>query len=247
VKGFSYKTHSYLGKVEFDKEILSLIKIDIGNISLSEASTWADKIKSRKEYQWTKQLQCSRNENVKDTVEKYCEENCITSAIMEYIFRLKNDRMKLFTFGCFEYSLSLEESFKFLLHFLQDFSQPLHLIGYDRGGNGFKLIRNRDGRNKTTNLHFLWDSEIPEYFTNNFVWNTRSIKERKFQDMNEYYDFLLNILKPNKNVACDYIYGKYGDNAYIIFEEYFNEEYQRMLFENYLDLVINTFRFIYAS
>jgi len=45
------------------------------------------------------------------------------------------------------------EALKFLVHFLGDMHQPLHLTGRDRGGNSAKVIW--DGRH--TNLHSLWD------------------------------------------------------------------------------------------
>ncbi|TFY60461.1 hypothetical protein EVG20_g7406 [Dentipellis fragilis] len=46
-----------------------------------------------------------------------------------------------------------EEALKFLIHFVGDMHQPLHLTGRDRGGNGDKV--SWDGR--VTNLHSLWD------------------------------------------------------------------------------------------
>lgn len=48
----------------------------------------------------------------------------------------------------------VQDALKFLIHFLGDMHQPLHLTGRDRGGNGDKV--SFDGR--VTNLHSLWDS-----------------------------------------------------------------------------------------
>jgi len=45
------------------------------------------------------------------------------------------------------------EALKFLVHFLGDMHQPLHLTGRDRGGNSAKVIWDR----RHTNLHSLWD------------------------------------------------------------------------------------------
>ncbi|KZS97179.1 phospholipase C/P1 nuclease [Sistotremastrum niveocremeum HHB9708] len=50
----------------------------------------------------------------------------------------------------------VEEATKFLVHFLGDMHQPLHLTGRDRGGNGMKV--RFDGRQ--TNLHSVWDSGL---------------------------------------------------------------------------------------
>jgi len=45
------------------------------------------------------------------------------------------------------------EALKFLIHFVGDMHQPLHLTGRDRGGNSVKV---RVGR-RQTNMHSLWD------------------------------------------------------------------------------------------
>ncbi|VDB87939.1 unnamed protein product [Peniophora sp. CBMAI 1063] len=46
-----------------------------------------------------------------------------------------------------------QEALKFLIHFLGDVHQPLHLTGRDRGGNSVKVSWN----GRVTNLHSLWD------------------------------------------------------------------------------------------
>ncbi|KAF8736122.1 hypothetical protein AX14_000845 [Amanita brunnescens Koide BX004] len=46
------------------------------------------------------------------------------------------------------------EALKFLIHFLGDLHQPLHLTGRDRGGNGDKVMFDR----RHTNLHSVWDT-----------------------------------------------------------------------------------------
>ncbi|KAH9002323.1 phospholipase C/P1 nuclease domain-containing protein [Lactarius hatsudake] len=48
------------------------------------------------------------------------------------------------------------EALKFLIHFVGDMHQPLHLTGRDRGANGVKV--SFDGRN--TNLHSVWDTSL---------------------------------------------------------------------------------------
>jgi hypothetical protein len=45
------------------------------------------------------------------------------------------------------------ESFRFILHFLGDVHQPMHLTSRERGGNGDPVLW--EGRR--TNLHSLWD------------------------------------------------------------------------------------------
>jgi len=48
------------------------------------------------------------------------------------------------------------EALKFLIHFVGDMHQPLHLCGRDRGGNSDKVTF--DGR--VTNLHAVWDKNL---------------------------------------------------------------------------------------
>lgn len=48
------------------------------------------------------------------------------------------------------------EAFKFLVHFIGDMHQPLHLTGRDRGGNNQKVYF----ENRQTSLHSAWDTAI---------------------------------------------------------------------------------------
>lgn len=45
-----------------------------------------------------------------------------------------------------------------VIHFLGDIGQPLHCENLETGGNGIDVDYDGD----TTNLHHIWDSEIPE-------------------------------------------------------------------------------------
>jgi hypothetical protein len=49
-----------------------------------------------------------------------------------------------------------QEALKFLIHFMGDMHQPLHLTGRDRGANGVKVVFGR----RHTNLHSLWDTYL---------------------------------------------------------------------------------------
>ncbi|KAJ2912954.1 hypothetical protein MD484_g7457, partial [Candolleomyces efflorescens] len=49
-----------------------------------------------------------------------------------------------------------EEAFRFLVHFVGDLHQPLHLTGRDRGGNLAKVCFD----NRETNLHSVWDTPL---------------------------------------------------------------------------------------
>ncbi|KAI0290981.1 S1/P1 nuclease-domain-containing protein [Russula brevipes] len=49
-----------------------------------------------------------------------------------------------------------QEALKFLIHFVGDMHQPLHLTGRDRGGNSIKV----DWDKRPTNLHSVWDNSL---------------------------------------------------------------------------------------
>lgn len=49
-----------------------------------------------------------------------------------------------------------QEALKFLIHFMGDMHQPLHLTGRDRGGNSVKVAFGR----RHTNLHSVWDTYL---------------------------------------------------------------------------------------
>ena len=249
VYGYGYKMHSYLGKLT--DNYLSLSEPILYNKVLAlldgekieTISSWADKVKRNKQYTWTKELhyidilECSRTNYTKDVVDKYCENNCIVSALQDFTNSIKYN-------ADFEYikgadSLTKSELLKFLIHFIQDFSQPMHLLGYDRGGNSFKVNIYMDGRNKTTNLHFMWDSLLPEFYVKN---NAYLFNNDKIQTPDNYYDVIDYVLNTNlKNVACKI----YPDSHYIIFNDYFNEDYFKLLFDNYRILVVSTLKYIF--
>lgn len=261
---YNFETHSYLGNVlenylqTNDTEMLYNVK-SILLEPLGNASIWADRVKFQKEYAWTRQLhyidilECNKNKDINDiTVDHYCENKCITSALQNFTTTLKNqikeseiiDSSKQWcTIQTPKIELHKRELFKFILHFLQDFNQPMHLMGFDRGGNSYQIIRNKNGRNKTTNLHALWDSELPQYFIQKHgPYKPNKVKIQKITTQNEYKDMLIQILNKNLNITCSKLL---NDRHYIIFEEYFNENEIRLLFDNYIYLAVNTLNYIW--
>ncbi len=235
VNGYSFKTHRYLGDLtdkylsKYEPETYDKI-INILDDNIQSVSTWADSIKRTQKYIWTKPLhyidilECRKN-YTKEIVDKYCENKCIYSMI-ENITNILKDKSENI------YKLSKVELLKFLIHFIQDFNQPMHLLGYTRGGNDLKIIVNHHNRNKTTNLHYIWDSLVPEYYISNFNYNFD--KKIKSKD-------ILKILNENIKISCN----NYPILNYIIFENYFNKNNVEILFENYMILIINTLLEIY--
>jgi hypothetical protein len=186
----------------------------LNGTSLYDASVWADKVKRTKKYSFTSKLHYT-NINTCSVESLNTTGNSVIGAIHE-LTTGEGGRFK---------NLSEKEKLMFLIHFIGDISQPLHVYGAGRGGNDIKVIRNKNGRNKKTNLHSLWDSEIPQTFISSNTYSP-SIKNTS----------LLDVVNFNLNVSCQKIYDFTDD--YILFEDYYDPEIVKRMFDNYINLSI---------
>ncbi|KJE96873.1 nuclease Le3 [Capsaspora owczarzaki ATCC 30864] len=126
------------------------------NKSLAVASTWADDIKNQAQWKWTQPLHfidtpdfaCNYNYN-RDCIDvgTGTKDACVAGAINNYTGILVNAGPK-------DVSELLQDSLKFVDHFIGDIHQPLH-VGFtsDLGGNTIEV--NYNGVN--VNLHAFWD------------------------------------------------------------------------------------------
>lgn len=258
---YNFKTHNYLGNIlenYLEKNDTNMFYNVKGILlePLGNASIWADKVKFQKDYAWTRQLhyidilECNKEKSISDIrVDHYCEHKCITSALQNFTFLLKY-QLKNNDADILNNTISNRDLFKFILHFLQDFNQPMHLMGFYRGGNSYTIIRNKNGRNKTMNLHSLWDSELPEYFIENYgPYIPYKVEIQKINNQKDYKEMLMKILNKNLNITCSKQLGVSDGNSsmhYIIFEEYFKENELRLLFDNYIYLAVNTINYIFG-
>ena len=185
VSGYGYKMHGYLGKLtddylsKYEPEVYNKVTTLFDGHTISSVSSWADKVKRKPKYNWTKDLhfidilECVKDRYNKTTIDKYCENHCVVSALQDFTNSIKYNFQYDYVFDDGS-KLTNVELLKFLVHFIQDFSQPMHLLGYDRGGNSFKVNVFIDGRNRTSNLHYIWDSMLPEYFVDNYAYTLPS-------------------------------------------------------------------------
>ena len=81
---------------------------------------------------------------------------CVVSAITNYTNRVGDNRFS---------STNRKQALEFLVHFLGDITQPLHDESHETGGNGIAVTF--DG--KKTNLHHIWDTEIPEKYVGGYA------------------------------------------------------------------------------
>lgn len=217
IRCYSFKIHGHLANLlptvlTQQQHFNTLLKLN--GTSLYDASIWADKVKRTKKYSFTRGLHYT-NINSCSIASLNTTENSIIGALDE----LTTGNGDRFT------GLSEKERVMFLIHFIGDLSQPLHIYGAGRGGNEIKVIRNKNGRNKKTNLHSLWDSEIPQTFISSNVYKP-TLKNIT----------ILNVVNYNLKVSCEKIYNFTDD--YILFEDYYDPEIVKEMFDNYLSLSI---------
>lgn len=128
----------------------------LGTTSMAEVSTWADEIRMKPEFKYTTPwhyinlpLGLSYNE-FKQKVETMSEAN-VYSAILQQERILRDPN---------ESNDKKVEALKFIVHFVGDLHQPMHISrAEDQGGNTIQLNYNGKG----TNLHSLWDTRLIEH------------------------------------------------------------------------------------
>ncbi len=231
---FSY----YLNNSEVGTYLKSSIGTYLDTSRLGEESVWADKVKNLPEYRWTKPLHyiditvCHKNVT-KEVIDEYCQANCVATAILSLVNDLRYNK---------KYIKDVREYSMLLLHFLQDVNQPMHIFGPLRGGNGVPITVIKRNVSTKTNLHTLWDSILPEYYLNNYnhLVNT-SYQPFKMTDMYSYQLYLFQHISDVLQFACERVD---INKRVIVFEEYFNPEDFRYLFNHYLEGIVDTFSFI---
>lgn len=120
----------------------------LGNQTLMVASTWADEIRNDSRYRWSAPLHYANvvpGSKAFDLRRDCPKGNCVVGAITKYAAVLRDPNAT---------PDQKQEALKFLVHFVADVHQPLHVShAHDKGGNDVKVefFYNR------TDLHKLWD------------------------------------------------------------------------------------------
>lgn len=120
------------------------------------------------------------------------EEGCIVSALANYSSRTVTPSVG---------EEEQQKALKWVVHFLGDMHQPLHLENLYVGGNGINVTFN----GVKTNLHAVWDTNIPEKLIGNFTlekahdWAavlSREIKHGKYKKESKAWTRGMNPAKP---------------------------------------------------
>lgn len=122
---------------------------------LAGVATWADSIR------YTRWGRFSRNFHfidAKDTPPTYCgvdferdckEDGCVVSSIQNYTSQLLDTSL---------WPNRRNQAAKFVVHFVGDIHQPLHVENVAQGGNGIHV----KWESSELNLHHVWDTSIAE-------------------------------------------------------------------------------------
>jgi hypothetical protein len=242
-------SHAFLGQslanAIFNTSNTTIIEIQkiIPLSKFEYISSWADVIKRK--YKWSAPLhyididtdEC-KNQITLD-LNQYCNNNCIYTGILNMTNTLYLRDLYI------NDTINLQESFKFLLHFLQDLHQPLHLTGWYRGGNSWNIDILKNGKIIHTNFHSLWDTYLPEHYI--ITYKPLLIYNKKpsfFKNILEYKDYLNEYIQLLAKYACLIR----NTNTHVIdFESYFDEHLYILeyMFQRYIEMSINTFTFIF--
>lgn len=123
------------------------VKRILRNATLASVSNWADAVKGKPEWSHTKTWHFVTIEDGQTySTSEHSHEGDVVSAISELVKVLRDQKAS---------PSDKENALKFIVHFVGDIHQPLHVgRGDDRGGNEIRLTFEGKG----TNLHALWDT-----------------------------------------------------------------------------------------
>ncbi|KAJ3199253.1 hypothetical protein HK099_003248 [Clydaea vesicula] len=161
-----------------------------------KSSTWADVVKNALPWSKPSHYANSDEKHVDNngTCGKFSDENQtdplfnIIAAITNYTERADCHRRQPLDFT------QRLEALKFLLHYVGDITQPLHVCGRNKGGNDDKVTFG----NKKTNLHAVWDSNIIEKRISEISQNTTNE-----QHVRDYGKYLAKQLRGRQGVYAD--------------------------------------------
>uniref|UniRef100_A0A6C0E0U8 Uncharacterized protein n=1 Tax=viral metagenome TaxID=1070528 RepID=A0A6C0E0U8_9ZZZZ len=255
------RTHMFLGEMLYnslEEQTLQRIHAQTGVYNFKIDSVWADKVKANPKYKWSYNLHfidmynCSKgnigNHDFQNIVNMYCKDGCIYDAILNMTNSLRdnNYNQRLTTI---KDQVNANEQMKFLLHFLQDIHQPMHLLGYERGGNDYRINLYKDNHILHTNMHTLWDSILPEHYIQNDIGYDSKAHQcddyalvKSFNSMTSYKNELLNVIENIYTFGCRNIY--IGRKRDIVFDDYYNKTDMEFLFKSYCTFARNTMLFV---
>lgn len=145
--------HQCIAQIAQDRlspEALAAVTQLLGEQSLADVATWADEVRRQEGYEksgpWHYMNPPADAEHVRR--DQCPEEGCVLWAVDHFAQVLRDGTAPL---------EQRREALRFLVHFVGDIHQPLHVgLAHDRGGNDVRV----EFQGNFTNLHKLWDSGL---------------------------------------------------------------------------------------
>lgn len=159
-----------------DRELTDVTRAAVQELldgrSLADVTTWADDVREQPQYDWTGPLHyvnVPRNASTVD-MQRDCQTGeCVIGAIIQTERMLRDAQAT---------RAQRAEALRFLVHFIGDVHQPMH-VSYrdDFGGNRIDVRFMADG---DTNLHAVWDTGLLRQHLGSDGWPTlaKTLHER---------------------------------------------------------------------
>ena len=196
-------------------------------------SSWADEVRSDDNYKYSYQW---HYQNLKDGMTASDMKNLIDNPKSEgehlfYAIGLMVDRLKK--------DKNDAEALKFLIHFVGDLHQPMHLgRAEDLGGNRVKMTW--FGRN--TNIHSIWDGQITDSRKMSYTEYANSVEDKFSADKKKFlaYDMLKSLLETYRVRNEIYAWDAENTNNYRYLYR-FTDEIDLLLYRGglYLSVILN--------
>jgi hypothetical protein len=150
-----HRTVGMIAQKHLTDKAKAAVKELLGDTSLADVSTWADEVRSKPAYEQTAPwhdlyvpLGLNYNEFV-NNVKNITQDNVYSALQKNEAILLDKNTTRI----------QKKEALKFVVHFVGDLHQPLHVGRFeDDGGTDIKV--NIDG--KTQSLHHVWDTYLLE-------------------------------------------------------------------------------------
>jgi len=198
--GWGHQGHRVIGYVaEFNlaSESKKIIAEEFNIKSLANVANWADKVRGRRKHERRWHYSNIKEKELTYVVARDCpDKNCVIEKIKEFSRVLKNNKI-LFH--------KRKEALKYLVHFIGDIHQPLHLGNRkDRGGNKIRL----DYLGRKVNLHYLWDGGLIDWGKNSFYKYAEHLSNKLIESEKlEWLDTNVNDwANESRLLALDYAY-----------------------------------------
>lgn len=164
---FAHKSIALIAEKQLTSQARQNVSAILGTETLAEASTWADNIRSSPNWKHTKYYHYKNIgdvdffQSLEDISETERKKGDVLRAVLRAEDTLRDSNTS---------AENKKTALRFLIHFIGDLHQPLHL-GYKHDGGGNDVSLKWYGKN--TNLHSLWDSGLINTFLKKSSTNSK--------------------------------------------------------------------------